>query len=50
MKSGYVNTGVLGGAAVGLYTIQIIVMVIILLVLWKKVVKTIDFEEIRRDW
>ena len=49
-ESGYVNTGVLGGAAVGLYIIQIIVMVIILLVLWKKVVKTIDFEEIRRDW
>lgn len=49
-ESGYVRTGMLGGAAVGFYIFQAIVTVIILLVIWKKVGKTIDFEEIRRDW
>ena len=46
----YVMDGVMGGAAVGIYIFEIIVTAIIMIVLYKKVLKTIDFEEMRKNW
>ena len=40
----------LGGAGIGIYLFQIACSVFAAVILWKKVGKTIDFEEIRRDW
>lgn len=34
----------------GTYLIQIVFNIIIAVILWKKVGKTIDFEEIRKTW
>ena len=39
-----------GGTPVIWYVIQIIFEAVLILVLWKKVVKTIDFEKMRQDW
>ena len=46
----YVHEGVLGGVSVGIYIFESIVMIVILLIFWKKVVKTIDFEDMRKNW
>lgn len=42
-------TGI-GAAGNGLYLFQIVCCLIAVIILWKKVGKTIDFEEIRRSW
>ena len=40
-----------GGAAVsGIYIFQIVCSLVAVIILWKKIGKTIDFEEIRREW
>ncbi len=49
-SSGYVREGADGVTAIVTYVIQAIVMLIIFLVLRKKILKTIDFEEIRKNW
>ena len=46
----YVHEGFLGGVSVGIYVFESIVMIVILLIFWKKVVKTIDFEDMRKNW
>ena len=46
----YVHEGFLGGVSIGIYVIETVVMIIILLILWKKVIKNIDFEEMRKNW
>lgn len=43
----YVNSG--SGAA-GMYIAMIVISLVAVIVIWKKVGRTIDFEEIRRDW
>ena len=42
-------TGI-GAAGNGIYLFQIVCCLIALIILWKKVGKTIDFEEIRKNW
>lgn len=42
-------TGI-GAAGTGIYLFQIVLCLIAVIILWKKVGKTIDFEEIRRSW
>lgn len=39
-----------GAAGNGLYIFQIVCSLVAVIILWKKVGKTIDFEEIRREW
>ena len=39
-----------GGTPVVWYVIQIIFEAVLILVLWKKVVKTLDFEKMRQEW
>lgn len=46
----YVHEGFLGGVSIGIYVVETIVMIIILLIFWKKVIKTIDFEDMRKNW
>ena len=46
----YVNEGVMGGTAVGIYIVEIVVVGIIMIILYHKVLKTIDFEELRKNW
>jgi membrane protease YdiL (CAAX protease family) len=48
--TGYVQTGFAGKTAIVFYSLESVVLVIILIVLWKKVVKTINFEEMRSNW
>lgn len=43
----YSEVGVIGN---GLYAFQIVCSLVAVIILWKKVGKTIDFEEIRREW
>ena len=40
----------MGAAGTGIYLFQIVCCLIAVIILWKKVGKTIDFEEIRRSW
>ena len=46
----YASSGNGGAQPIGWYVVQIVFEVIVLLVLWKKVIKTIDFEGIRMEW
>ena len=46
----YVLTGLNGIVAIGTFSIQTVVGVLIALHVWKKVGKTIDFETMRRTW
>ena len=46
----YVKTGDVGLAGLIVMSIQTIVAVIICIVVWKKVGKNIDFEEMRQNW
>lgn len=39
-----------GAGGLGIYLFQIVCSVVAVIILWKKVGKTIDFEEICRDW
>ena len=39
-----------GVAGIVIYSFQIIIGLIALAIVWKKVGKTIDFEEIRQNW
>ena len=50
LGSGYVRTDSMGNAVIGIYAAQAVIELIILIVLWKKVVKKTDFDEIRRNW
>lgn len=46
----YASSGNGGAQPIGWYVVQIVFEAIVLLVLWKKVIKTIDFEGIRKEW
>ena len=46
----YVKTGDIGLAGLIVMSIQTIVAVIICIVVWKKVGKNMDFEEMRKNW
>jgi uncharacterized membrane protein len=46
----YVKTGDVGLAGLIAMSIQTIVAVIICIVVWKKVGKSMDFEEMRQNW
>lgn len=46
----YVVTGQNGVYAVGIYIFMTVVNAVLTLFVWKKVGKTIDFEEMRRTW
>ncbi len=48
--STYIKTGSLGYVAIGMFGVQTIINIIILILLWKRVVKTIDFDEMRKNW
>lgn len=50
LEPGYVNEGMIGRVAIGYYIFISIFMLILLLVLRSKVLKTIDFEEMRANW
>lgn len=46
----YVMTGLNGIVAIGVFSIQTVIGVLIALHVWKKVGKTIDFEAMRKTW
>ncbi len=47
---GYVHAGAIGTAALIVMSVQIVFAVIICIVVWKKVGRSIDFEEMRLSW
>lgn len=49
-KTSYVHEGFLGGMSIAIYAVETVIMIVILLIFVKKVLKTIDFEEMRRNW
>ncbi len=46
----YVREGFTGYVAIGTYVVQTIILIIILLSVRKKVLKSIDFEEMKQNW